>query len=285
MENIVNRLQRRIFKNNYTIDRTVAKKNRVNVEFWNVRDNVGDQLSIPIVEWMLQKKGIDINKPVSKTKHLLALGSIIGSGRFDATVWGSGINTAIAAYWTGRCRNSATLDIRAVRGPLTKEVLEGFGYDCSKCVYGDPGILMPYVFPCDTSNKEYDISIICHFKTVEYMKSKYPQYNFISVETKDYKGFINDICLSRKVISSSLHGIILSEAYGIPVVFYNEAGLMDREIVKYYDWYYSTGRRSVLCATNIEEAINAIPMELPNLDSMRSELMRVFPYGLWEING
>ena len=173
--------------------------------------------------------------------------------------------------------------IKAVRGPITKAVLTEFGYDCKGCVYGDPGIIMPLIFQPEAGEKLYDVSVIGHIKMAEYMRKKYPQYHYINVETADYQSFIQEICASKKVISSSLHGIILSESYGIPAVFYNENGLMDREIIKYYDWYYSTNRRNVICASTIEEALNCTSMRLPELGYMREQLMSVFPYELWEI--
>ena len=106
-----------VMRNRYLYNGEPARRNRVNVEHWVGKVNVGDQISLPIVEW---------------TKHLLALGSIIGCGHFDAAVWGSGVNTPLATYRTGRRRNRVKLDIRALRGPLTRSALESFGYDCSR---------------------------------------------------------------------------------------------------------------------------------------------------------
>ena len=85
---------------------------------------------------------------------------------------------------------------------------------------------------------------------------------------------------SKKVISSSLHGIILAESYGVPAVFLNE-GLND-ELFKFYDWYYSTNRNDIVIATNIKEALSLEPMKLPDLDDMRRTIIEAFPYDLWE---
>ena len=90
-----------VMRNRYLYNGEPARRNRVNVEHWVGKVNVGDQISLPIVEWMLKKRNIDIDRPVSRTKHLLALGSIIGCGHFDAAVWGSGVNTPLATYRTG----------------------------------------------------------------------------------------------------------------------------------------------------------------------------------------
>ena len=273
-----------LFSNSFLYNGKPARKNRVNLCYWTDTVNVGDQISKPIVEWMLAQKGLTLDTPTDRTYHLMALGSIIGTAYFDAVIWGSGINTPIATYRTGWRRKHTKFDIRAVRGPLTHQVLESFNYDCSGCVYGDPGILMPLVYPSEVERGQHEVSVIKHFLTVpdKKEKSKKEPYNSINVATEDYKGFVDAIVSSNKVISSSLHGIILAESYGIPAVFLNENGKMDREIVKYYDWYYSTGRRSVSCAGTLEEAMKMEPMPIPDLEGMREKLIDKFPYDLWK---
>ena len=283
MKETIKKMASIVAHNSFMSNGKLAAKNRVNLEYWDSVVNIGDQISKPIVEWMLSRKGLQLDQEVNKTIHLMSVGSIIGCGYFDATVWGSGINTPIAIYRTGRWRRIAHYDVRAVRGPLSKQVLESFGYDCNNCVFGDPGVLMPFIYSPNSICKKYDISIIKHFKTVNSRENaENTSFHIINVDNADYKNFIDNIVASKKIISSSLHGIILAEAYGVPAVFLNENGSMDREIIKYYDWYYSTGRRDVICAKNIEEAINAQPMPLPKLEAMREGLLECFPYDLWK---
>ena len=66
----------------------------------------------------------------------------------------------------------------------------------------------------------------------------------------------------------------------MPAVFLAKG--REDEMLKYYDWYYSTGRYNVKMAFSIEEAIDMEPMELPNLKGMQERLLKVFPYDLWE---
>lgn len=82
-----------------------------------------------------------------------------------------------------------------------------------------------------------------------------------------------------KILSASLHGIILAESYNIPAVFIND-GVND-QIMKYIDWYYSTNRFDFRSAATVEQAIQIEPMELPNLDKMRENLLKTFPIDLW----
>ena len=79
------------------------------------------------------------------------------------------------------------------------------------------------------------------------------------------------------VISSSLHGIILAEAYGVPAVLLKP----QIDIVKYYDYYYSTGRINFPMADSIKQAMQIKPVELPELDELRARLKEAFPYDLY----
>ena len=82
------------------------------------------------------------------------------------------------------------------------------------------------------------------------------------------------------VISGSLHGIILAEAYGVPVIF-----LRDREPdkdFKYNDYYASTNRDNYKYASSVEEAFTMQPETLPdNMCDLQRGLIESFPYDLW----
>lgn len=136
---------------------------------------------------------------------------------------------------------------------------------------------MPFIYSPKATEKKYEYSIIRHLSGAK--KNELSNLNMISIETNDYKYFIDEIVASKCIISSSLHGIILAEAYGVPAIFLNEN--MDNELLKYYDWYFSTNRMSVVVARTIEEAMEKTPMPLPDLTKMQSELLKSFPYDLY----
>lgn len=98
------------------------------------------------------------------------------------------------------------------------------------------------------------------------------------MKTDNYKSVIDAICSSEVVLSSSLHGLILAESYGVPAVFFQDRP--DRFNFKYEDWYRSTGREFQVCHS-LEEARYANPIELPELDGLRKGLLDSFPYDLW----
>jgi len=77
--------------------------------------------------------------------------------------------------------------------------------------------------------------------------------------------------LSKTIISSSLHGIILAEVYGIPAIFLNTHEYVDKDLIKYYDLCFSTERYSLKMAQTLEEAMAMSPMPLPNLSLMSED--------------
>jgi len=267
-----------ITRNSISLNGVKCKSNRVNLEWWDKKKNVGDYLSCVVYNWMLSQKGYDPEQQMNKTYHLLGIGSVIGLSSFDAIIWGSGLHTIGSINAVSHRKRIVKYDIRAVRGPITKDVMYENGYDVDKCVCGDPAILMPLIYNPNTEKKCYNYSVIHHLSSNENEMSS--NGHIINIQTHDYKKVIDEIVESEKIISSSLHGIILAEAYGVPAVFYNER--MNNELLKYYDWYFSTERMSVKVAGTIDEALSIDPMKLPYLEKMRYELMCSFPYDLWK---
>ena len=56
---------------------------------------------------------------------------------------------------------------------------------------------------------------------------------------------------------------------------------LSQKMLKYYDWYLSTGRRRIKAAFSLEEAMKMPPLELPDLTSMQEAVLEAFPYDLW----
>lgn len=80
------------------------------------------------------------------------------------------------------------------------------------------------------------------------------------------------------ILSSSLHGIILAETYGIPAIMLKSP----LDTFKFRDYYYSTGRFDFPIANTVEEALKMEPPALPNLDNLRQGLIDSFPYDIWK---
>ena len=203
---------------------------------------------------------------------MYAIGSIIGFGCQNAVVWGSGLLMDYRLYISRM--KLAKLDVRCVRGPRTREVLISNGVACPE-IYGDPAILMPEIYSPQTT-KKYKYTLITHFSKDNL---SYGECNRVSMLTTDYKNVIDEIAASELVISSSLHGIILAETYNVPAILLADSPM---SMFKYEDYYYSTGRTKIICASNVEDALKLKPLPLPDLRTMREKVKSVFPYDLWQ---
>lgn len=249
-----------------------AVKNQVNLH-WSPslgpNYNIGDYLSYFVVEYAKSINGITGNK-AKKTKHLYAVGSILDFGYQNATVWGSGL---IREKKNFRWRKIRKLDIRSVRGPETRRVLMENGYQCPE-VYGDPAILTPLLYTPKNIEKTYEYKVIPH-----YSLPKAAENNLGPVVGDDWTVFIDQLLEAKLIISSSLHGIILAESYGIPAIMLKPGTL---DLFKYRDYYYSTGRYEFPIADSVEEALKMQPAPLPDIRAMQKTILDCFPGDLWK---
>ena len=274
-----------------TIINFPAKKNRINLQWapicekkwgcitWKVntpRQNLGDYLAIPIYNYMLQRYHLNPEIQTKRTIHLYTIGSLILLGHQDAVIWGSGILQTEPQGFIWKRNRYRHLDIRCVRGPETKRRLQENGYDVSRCVLGDPGVLMPLIYkPREKEKREY--SVILHMSVTMEVE------NQIDILTDDWQTTIDEIYNSKLIISSSLHGIILAEAYGIPAILLDAMEFPD--LFKYNDYYYSTGRTEYPICKSVEEALQIPIPEVPDITNLQKNLLDSFPIDLWnEIN-
>lgn len=244
--------------------------------YWQQKEfvNFGDYLSLKIVERIVDGPVVVYKKTKVPKKKLLALGSLLYFANTGDVLWGTGCNLK---YTNKEDYNFSSLDIRALRGPLTKAFLEEtFGIE-SPPVYGDPALLFPYLFPEFRRKKEpkYDYIFIPHFYEIGRFTNC--SSDCIVYPTDPWNQVIEKILDSKFVISSSLHGIIIAEAYGIPARYLR---LSDKEpMFKYQDYYYATGRENFVIATSFQEALE-MGGELP-LEFDPEPLYDAFPFEFW----
>lgn len=187
--------------------------------------------------------GTRIGFPWMKTFPKLAcIGSILHTIEYDNTVvWGSGLLTE-------NHLPTHKLDIRAVRGPLTRKVLLMHGFNCPE-VYGDPALLLPYFYK-PAPKKSYRLGIIPHYSDMD--KESLSQLSndssvLIIPMTKygTFQNVVDQICSCEVIASSSLHGLIIAEAYGIPNVWIEIKDSIfgdERRRFKFHDFFLSQGR-------------------------------------------
>jgi len=250
-----------------------VQKNRVNLYYWThaAGDNVGDLISLVLVRKIVKSLGLDFDQHVRQTRKLFAVGSILEQVVEHATVWGSGLRHPVVSP------ANVTLDVRAVRGPLTREALLHVGVPCPE-VFGDPAILLPRFYrPKPVRRRPF--LVIPHFLREKELLQSHPGA-CISTLTSNWQGFVDAIAGADLVISGSLHGIVLAEAYGVPAVLLASAA--DRDRFKYDDYYQGTGRSTYAQASTVDEALALGGQPVPALGACRDRLLEAFPQDLWE---
>lgn len=201
--------------------------------------NWGDTLNSELMKLISGQVPTIINDKFHNGKGetiYMMIGSVLGWADENTEVWGSGF------IQEGQIIEKPK-KIYAVRGELTREELIKQGHKCPK-VYGDPALLLPRFYN-PTIEKKYELSIILHHVDKELkpiLKKKYKNVNFIDVQ-QDIYAFIDEVCASEKIASSSLHGLIASDAYNIPNIWIQVSDKILGEGFKFRDYFSSIKRQ------------------------------------------
>ena len=169
----------------------------------------------------------------------LAIGSILGGANSRAEIWGSGFIRSEERVL------EPPLAIHAVRGPLTRSALLAQGIECAE-VYGDPALLLPRFFN-PRVEKKYDIGIVPHYADkghpwVERNRQR-PNVRVIDIES-GIEEFVGAVLSCETILSSSLHGLICADAYGLPAAWIRLSNRLDGGSFKFRDYRLSIGAES-----------------------------------------
>lgn len=191
--------------------------------------NFGDTLSLPILAGVTGRPVEGVDKGV--TGKVLAVGSVMHCMRPDDYVWGTGVQE-------DRRYSGARTRFLAVRGPISRSSIDRATVPA---VYGDPALLLPRVYDPDVE-VVHDVGVVPHYLDAALSREMNGEALHISVK-RDWRHVVRQIKSCRRIIATSLHGIIAAEAYGIPVVW---AASYSRNLVsvnlKFQDYFLGTGR-------------------------------------------
>lgn len=236
------------------------------------RINFGDHLAEIVTRQLLALQGLSLDQEVSQCARLLAIGSILQNSTDGDHIWGSG--------WNGKVPESMfksrQLNVHAVRGPLTGEFLRSRGFVVPE-VYGDPALLVPHLFKGRFSpNPQRDYVFVPNLHDLSILPNGTP--NVIS-PLQGWNRVIEQILQAKLVLASSLHGLIIAEAYGIPARYVRLSQTEDP--FKYKDYYLGSGRleSELQFASSIDEGKEMGGM--PGLRFDHQPLLNAFPLQLW----
>lgn len=207
------------------------------VSYFSEIKNVGDILNVDLIEHYSGKTVV--NPPgSSRFKHYLVVGSVAHNMNKKTITIGSGlIHDSMIKHI------KEVGDIRALRGHLTKACLEKKFKMKFNVPLGDPALLFPKIYD-PMIETEYEFALVLHYvdeqhdikNVIESMGGK-----VVSVRQEPRK-FIDEIKSCKKVLSSSMHGLILADAYEIP----NKRLILSDKITggnfKFKDYYSTTDK-------------------------------------------
>lgn len=218
--------------------------------------NWGDELNIHLIEHLTKKKVFnrsDVFRP--KEINYTIIGSLIPDAINAYTIiWGAGATKSDITI------SSRPIKVCAVRGKLTRKLLLSNGIDCPE-IYGDPALLLPLICP-KKKKKIYKLGLICHIddeNNPNYRKFsvKYPD-EILQISLHDYGDWsrvIDQICSCEIIASSSLHGIIVADAYGIPNIWLKSHVNLYGGDFKFMDYFSGVNRQPPIPVILTEDEI------------------------------
>lgn len=211
------------------------------VWWWAKKNNYGDILTPLLFDYF--KIPYEFT-PKAKQANIISVGSIASKARPHTTVLGSG-------FISTNDKVEPRANYKFVRGPRTREKIISAGGSCPE-IYGDPALLLSSII--SESKKVHEIGIVPHYIDYSEVKRKYPNEFVINLQTDDPIKTTNEITSCKKIISSSLHGLIVANAYGIPAAWIKFSDNLVGNDFKFYDY---------------AESIKIKNFELSTMDSLK----------------
>jgi pyruvyltransferase len=247
--------------------------------------NWGDSVSEFLYSLLAKRKPAVIPMDrESSVPHFLTMGSVLRMCDRNSIVWGSGFiskDDGLGVLHWGRTNNelrAAPARIEAVRGPLTRDKLLAMQLPCPE-VYGDPALVFPN-FYVPEHRCTYKLGIVPHYvdqgspllrrlradPSVRVIDVSLTRLAYYLARNSKYHRLIDEICMCETIISSSLHGLILADAYGVPAHWVKLSENVVGGGFKFMDHAGAVGRTDFA------------PIVLESDDDLRAVLRKFRPY-------
>jgi len=280
--------------------------------------NLGDALG-PLLVSALSGLPIAYQRFEANTERLATVGTI-GHKFSGGTVhfWGTAFNPARSrkdAPILYEIPANTTLKIHALRGPGSAYHLRQLGLEIPP-VYGDPVWFLPSIFPA-APEKRYDLGVVVHVSELQMplatsdLKPRLRRYlippdlqaqvrifNTVVPPTAEaIANLIQEITACKCIISTSLHGLVMAEAYGIPCAYLSPAGQggavlpmhlpkmgVDYRIRDFYRgmglWYRFVYRQPPNRLTDWEQVIETVTQNWEPIEWSPEAFLEAFPLPL-----
>lgn len=228
--------------------------------------NWGDDLNYYLIRIIAKRPVVIYNNfwlaKKLQLENYLCIGSLVDSEHYtngNTIVWGSGASSF------GTCVPHPK-KICSVRGYETISFLAKQGIE-SPIVVGDPALLLPQFYH-PKGHVKYKLGIIPHVLDLnnDIIKEISRHKDVLIIDLAHYGKWtdvVDQICSCEFILSSSLHGLIVSDAYGIPNSWIKLSdNVCGGVYFKFLDYFSSVKRKEakpliVGCLKDLNKAIEA----------------------------
>jgi len=182
------------------------------------------------------------------------------------------------------------LHIHFVRGYLSKNKLGKM--DSLKITVGDPGLLAPEYVHVSSSQAPRNIGVVFHSSHTddEVLKDEFGHLpvQFIDIRTSDIDSFVSQLASCAIILSQSLQGLILADAFGIPNAWLSLGSVHPGGSYRFYDYFSTVGRSFYSRVEGIPATVADVYQagfvaEESRLRQLRSDIMAAYDEALLRI--
>lgn len=206
----------------------------LNIFYWNKRSNFGDFLATKIMTHYGADKLFNIYQKGYEGDYISPIGSVLHfTPREGQHIFGAGFMSP-----ENIGSKNPPKEVITLRGPLSAQIANDLGWPAPKAL-GDTGLLASRIYP--SSSKLFRVGVVLHYAHSVERLPQIPGVIFINPQN-ELNSVIRDIFSCEKIVSSSLHGLIVAHSFKIPWV---RIKVIDHPLgggdFKFNDFYESAG--------------------------------------------
>ncbi|WP_241464951.1 polysaccharide pyruvyl transferase family protein [Nesterenkonia sp. LB17] len=216
--------------------------------WWDKRSNFGDSIGPWVISAYSGRPTVNARFMKVPGRTLVSVGSVIQMiKRPNADIWGSGLIREINEKHLHDLTQLKGVRVHAVRGKLTHAQLTSqLDWDVPE-VFGDPALLLPRVYTPTVENVGTSgVSFVPHYSHRKWLDSLSTDGVSVVDVRNDLTTVIDQIASSDICVSTSLHGLIIAQAFGVPWVWLNVTDEALAGARFKFDDYFSTLDASVV---------------------------------------
>ncbi len=196
-----------------------APRGAIATYWWDLKPNFGDLIGPALVRRITGRPVVNTKRVKSSRPTLYTVGSVMGHiDQPGSHIWGSGVIAPLSGAKVEQLSANAPRRIHAVRGRHTRQdLIDKLGWEVPQ-VFGDPALLYPRFYtPAAAAASTGRVAVVPHYVHRSLFSQRKDTDHFHTVNVRQGpEAVIDDIANATHCLSTSLHGVIIAQAYGVP---------------------------------------------------------------------